>query len=98
MKITWSWLQDWVELPRTPEELAHALAMRGFPVASIEKGVALDPSIVVGRVLEVAPHPNADRLRLCVVEIGGRGKLSVAGGAPHRGPGHTVAGGPSCVQ
>jgi len=67
MKITWSWLQDWVELPRTPEELAHALAMRGFPVASIEKGVALDPSIVVGRVLEVAPHPNADRLRLCVV-------------------------------
>ena len=52
MKVTWAWLQDWVELPPTPEELAHALAMRGFPVASIEKGVSLDPAIVVGRVLE----------------------------------------------
>ena len=91
MKITWSWLQDWVELPRTPEELAHALAMRGFPVASIEKGVALDPSIVVGRVLEVAPHPNADRLRLCVVEIGGGTKLSVVCGAPNVAAGQSVA-------
>ena len=91
MKITWSWLQDWVELPRRPEELAHALAMRGFPVASIEKGVALDPSIVVGRVLDVAPHPNADRLRLCVVEIGGGTKLSVVCGAPNVAAGQSVA-------
>src|SRR6266850_510856 len=91
MKVTWSWLQDWVELPATPEELAHALAMRGFPVASIEKGVSLDPAIVVGRVLEVAPHPNADRLRLCVVEIGGGTKLSVVGGAPNVAAGQSVA-------
>src|SRR6267143_5327713 len=91
MKVTWSWLQAWVELPRTPEELAHALAMRGFPVASIQKGVALDPAIVVGRVLEVAPHPNADRLRLCVVEIGGGTKLSVVCGAPNVAAGQLVA-------
>ena len=91
MKVTWAWLQDWVELPPTPEELAHALAMRGFPVASIEKGVSLDPAIVVGRVLEVAPHPNADRLRLCVVEIGGGAKLSVVCGAPNVAEGQSVA-------
>src|SRR5882672_1960729 len=91
MKVTSSWLQDWVELPPTPEELAHALAMRGFPVASIEKGVSLDPAIVVGRVLEVAPHPNADRLRLCVVEIGGGTKLSVVCGAPNVAVGQSVA-------
>ena len=42
MKVTWGWLQDWVELPATPEALAHALAMRGFPVVSLEKGGAPD--------------------------------------------------------
>ena len=80
MKVTWGWLADWVDLPATPEALAHALAMRGFPVASIEKGVSLDPAIVVGRVLDVAPHPNADRLRLCSVDVGAA-RLSIVCGA-----------------
>ena len=51
MKVTWGWLADWVDLPPTPEALAHALAMRGFPVASIEQRVSLDPAIIVGRDL-----------------------------------------------
>ena len=75
MKVTWGWLGDWVDLPPTPEALAHALAMRGFPVASIERGMTLDPAIIVGRVLEVSPHPNADRLR------------SPDADSPHRGCG-----------
>src|SRR6267143_702804 len=72
MKVTWGWLGDWTELPPTPEALAQALAMRGFPVASIDHGTALDldPTIVVGHVLDVSQHPNADRLRLCRVDIG----------------------------
>jgi len=90
MKFTWGWLGDWVDLPATPEELAHGLAMRGFPVASIERGVSLDPSIVVGRVLEVSPHPNADRLRLCSVDIG-TVKLSVVCGASNVAAGQSVA-------
>ncbi len=90
MKFTWGWLSDWVDLPATPEDLAHALAMRGFPVASIERGVSLDPAIVVGRVLEVAPHPNADRLRLCSVDIGSA-KLSIVCGASNVAAGQSVA-------
>src|SRR6185436_2295770 len=90
MKVTWGWLGDWTELPPTPEELAHALAMRGFPVASIEKQTALDPTILVGRVIEVAPHPNADRLRLCQVDIGGA-RLSIVCGASNVAAGQTVA-------
>ncbi len=90
MKLTWGWLADWVDLPPTPQALAHALAMRGFPVASIEQGVALDPTIVVGRVLEVSPHPNADRLRLCSVDIGAA-KLSIVCGASNVAPGMAVA-------
>jgi phenylalanyl-tRNA synthetase beta chain len=90
MKVTWGWLQDWVDLPRTPEALAHALAMRGFPVASIQQGTALDPTIVVGHVLDVSPHPNADRLRICAVDIGAA-KLSIVCGASNVAAGMAVA-------
>jgi phenylalanyl-tRNA synthetase beta chain len=90
MKVTWSWLADWVDLPPTPEALAHALAMRGFPVASIEQAAALDPAIIVGRVLEISPHPNADRLRLCTVDVGGT-SLSIVCGASNVAAGQAVA-------
>ncbi len=90
MKFTWGWLNDWADLPATPEALAHALAMRGFPVASIEKGTSLDPTIVVGRVLTVSPHPNADRLRLCSVDIG-TAALSIVCGASNVASGMSVA-------
>ncbi len=89
MKVTWGWLRDWVEFPGTPEELAHALALRGLPVQSLEKGVTFDAGIVVGRVLEVAPHPNADRLRLCSVDIG-TARLSVVCGASNVAAGQSV--------
>src|SRR3989442_12991621 len=92
MKVTWGWLADWVDLPPTPEALAHALAMRGFPVASIEQGIELDPAIIVGRVLEVSPHPNADRLRLCSVDVGSA-KLSIVCGASNVAAGGSVRGG-----
>src|SRR3989442_7813486 len=90
MKVTWGWLADWVDLPPTPEALAHALAMRGFPVASIEQGIELDPAIIVGRVLEVSPHPNADRLRLCSVDVGSA-TLSIVCGAANVAAGQLVA-------
>src|SRR5882762_4689851 len=90
MKVTWGWLADWVDLPPTPEALAHALAMRGFPVASIEQGITLDPAIIVGRVLEVSPHPNADRLRLCSVDVGSA-TLSIVCGASNVAAGQAVA-------
>ncbi len=90
MKVTWGWLGDWVDLPPTPQELAHALAMRGFPVQSIEQTVSLDPSIIVGKVLEVAPHPNADRLRLCAVDVGSA-RLSIVCGATNVAAGQSVA-------
>src|SRR5258705_1095707 len=90
MKVTWGWLADWVDLPPTPEALAHDLAMRGFPVASIEQRVSLDPAIIVGRVLEASPHPNADRLRLCVVDVGSA-KLSIVCGASNVAAGQLVA-------
>ncbi len=91
MKVTWSWLSDWVDLSGTPEELAHALAMRGFPVQSLTRGKSLDPAILVGEVLAVERHPNADRLSLCQVDIGSPARLSIVCGAPNVAAGQRVA-------
>ena len=90
MKTTWSWLEDWVEMPGTPEELAALFAMRGFPVQSMERGTSFDPGIVIGEVLEVGRHPNADRLSVCAVTIGS-GRLSIVCGAPNVAAGQRVA-------
>src|SRR3989442_11203413 len=90
MKVTWGWLADWVDLPPTPEALAHALAMRGFPVEAIEQRVSLDPAIMVGRVREASPHATADRLRLCVVDVGSA-TLSIVCGAANVAAGQLVA-------
>ena len=90
MKITWKWLEDWVDLPERPEDLAGLLAMRGLPVQSMERGASFDPGIVVGNVVEVARHPDADRLSLCTVDIGSA-RLSIVCGAPNVAAGQRVA-------
>lgn len=90
MKLTWKWLEDWVELPERPEDLTRLLAMRGLPVQSLERGASFDPGIVVGRVVETARHPDADRLSLCTVDIGST-RLSIVCGAPNVAAGQRVA-------
>lgn len=90
MKVTWTWLGDWTSLPESPEALARLLATRGLPVESLEQGTTYDPAIVVGRVLEVVPHPNADRLRLCTVDVGA-GTRSIVCGASNVAAGQRVA-------
>jgi len=91
VKVTWSWLADWTALPESPEALAHQLAMLGFPVQSLEKGIVFDPGIVVGEVLEANPHPNADRLRLCRVTVGAGDPLQIVCGASNVAAGQRVA-------
>lgn len=90
MKVTWTWLADWVELPASPEELAHLLAMRGLPVQSLERAESYDAGIVVGEVLEVGRHPNADRLSLCQVDVGSS-RLSIVCGVSNVAAGQRVA-------
>jgi len=91
VKVTWSWLADWTALPESPEALAHGLAMLGFPVESLVKGRTFDPGIVVGLVLEANAHPNADRLRLCRVDVGTGEALQIVCGASNVAAGQRVA-------
>ena len=82
MKLPMSWLRDWVEVDVAPEPLADVLTRRGFYVEGIETRGHSYPGVVVAKVLEVAKHPNADKLSLCRVDAGA-GVLSIVCGAPN---------------
>ena len=88
MKIPLSWLKEYVEVSIPVEELAHRLTMAGTEVASVETIGGWD-NCYVGQVLQVERHPNADRLTLCTVDIGGE-QLRVVCGAPNVAPGQRV--------
>ena len=82
MKLPLSWLRDWVEIDADADRIAACLTMRGFYVEGWETLGGDFPGVVVARVLEVARHPNADRLSLCRVD-GGSGEVQVVCGAPN---------------
>lgn len=69
MKIPISWLKDFVDIPVSVNELAEKLTMAGLEVGSVDR-IGGWKKCLVGWVRSVAPHPNADRLRLCEVDTG----------------------------
>lgn len=79
MKLPISWLHDWVALEATPDVLADSLTRRGFYVEGIEAHGHAYPGVVVARLIDVAKHPNADKLSLCRVDSGA-GELHVVCG------------------
>ena len=93
MRVPLSWLKNYVPCDIPAHELAHRLTMAGNEVGDVEiVGAALDPErLVVGRVLSVDPHPNADRLRLPTVDIGGGETATVVCGAPNVAAGQKIA-------
>ncbi|MEM9058211.1 MAG: phenylalanine--tRNA ligase subunit beta, partial [Pseudomonadota bacterium] len=83
MKISEAWLKTWVEVPVDTAQLAHQLTMAGLEVGGIEPAAGAFSNVVVGYVKAVEPHPNADRLRVCVVDAGGEETLQIVCGAPN---------------
>lgn len=70
MKFSEQWLREWVNPAVSTEALAEQLTMAGLEVDAIEPVAADFSQVVVGRVLSVAPHPQADRLQICQVDVG----------------------------
>ena len=101
MRVPLSWLKEYVEIPLPVPELAERLTLAGLEVADIEKiglpdaALPWDPErILVGEILEIRPHPDADRLVLATVEYGGGRPKTVVTGAPNLrvgDKGHKVA-------
>jgi phenylalanyl-tRNA synthetase beta chain len=70
MKISLSWLKEFVPYEDTPDALSDLLTRAGLEVASIETRGADFPNVVVAQILESSRHPNADRLSVCRVDDG----------------------------
>lgn len=81
MRISLNWLRELVEIKLSPEELAETLTMAGFEVEDIEDRRTWANGVVVGKVLERQPHPNADKLSVCQVDVGGDEILNIVCGA-----------------
>ncbi|WP_018935697.1 phenylalanine--tRNA ligase subunit beta [Thioalkalivibrio sp. ALJ24] len=83
MRISIEWLQDWLQIDETPQDLGHRLTMAGLELDAIEPAAPAFHGVRVGRVLTVEPHPDADRLRVCQVEAGENEPLNIVCGAPN---------------
>ncbi|MDZ8049838.1 MAG: phenylalanine--tRNA ligase subunit beta [Aulosira sp. ZfuVER01] len=81
MRISLNWLRELVEIKLSPEELAETLTMAGFEVEDIEDRRTWANGVVVGKVLERQPHPNADKLSVCQVDVGAAETLNIVCGA-----------------
>src|ERR1700712_1455594 len=83
MKFTLSWLKDHLETSASLDSITETLTRVGLEVENVEdKAAALAP-YVVARVVSAEQHPNADRLRVCIVETGEGAPVQVVCGAPN---------------
>lgn len=93
MKISYSWLKQFIQTDQTPEELSLILTNIGLEVESLETVQAVAgglEGLVIGHVLSCVQHPNADRLRVTTVDVGGPEILQVVCGAPNVAQGQKV--------
>jgi len=72
MLLSLNWLKDFVDIPKSigPEKLGELLSLHTVEVEKVEFQADKYKGVVIGKILEVKPHPNADRLRLALVDIG----------------------------
>ena len=94
MRVPLSWLTDFVPLTAEPRAIAEALDRLGLEVEGLEAPGEEITGVRVARILEVRPHPNADKLQLCDIEFGD-GTTTVVCGAPNVAAGMVVAYAPS---
>src|SRR5947199_9807731 len=81
MKFSVNWLREFVELPPSIDALAELLTMSGVEIEGIQKRGADFDKVVVAQIMDSKPHPNADRLTVCVVDDGTGTKRQIVCGA-----------------
>ncbi len=83
MNVTLNWLKTYINFALAPSELAERLTMLGIEVESIKHLGAELAGVVVGKVNAITPHPNADKLVVCQVDVGEAAELQIVCGAPN---------------
>lgn len=90
MIVSVSWLRKYVDIGVDAATLAHDLTMHGLKVERLETSGLTERAVVVGHVLEAGPHPGADRLSVCRVDVGTGEPLEIVCGAPNVAAGQRV--------
>ena len=90
MQIPESWLRAFVNPDLDTDALAHRLTMAGLEVEELAPAVPPFHGVVVARIDEIAPHPDADKLRVCQVDDGSGQRLQIVCGAPNAAAGLIV--------
>ena len=83
MQFSENWLRTLVDPPLGTAELAHLLTMSGLEVEDCRAVAPAFSGVVVGKVLKVEKHPNADKLKVCQVDVGAAKPLGIVCGAPN---------------
>ena len=91
MKFSELWLREWVNPAIDSDALANQITMAGLEVDGVEPVAGSFHGVVVGEVVECAQHPNADKLRVTKVNVGGDRLLDIVCGAPNCRQGLRVA-------
>jgi phenylalanyl-tRNA synthetase beta chain len=89
MKISELWLREWANPDLDSKALVEQLTMAGLEVDSVEPCAPALDKVVVGRVLEKNLHPNADKLSVCLVDIGADAPVQIVCGATNVAAGGT---------
>ncbi|WAJ71394.1 phenylalanine--tRNA ligase subunit beta [Catenovulum adriaticum] len=91
MKFSESWLREWVNPAISSEALVEQITMAGLEVDSVEPVAGEFSGIVVGKVVECGPHPDAEKLQVTKIDVGGDELLDIVCGAKNCRQGLTVA-------
>jgi phenylalanyl-tRNA synthetase beta chain len=91
MRIPEEWLRSWVNPSLSTEALADRLTMAGLEIEDIHRRAPPFTGVVLGKILTAEQHPNADRLRVCTVDVGAHAPLQIVCGAPNARSGLFVA-------
>ena len=83
MQFPESWLREFCNPPLSTQALADTLTMAGLEVEELQAVAPPFTSIVVGEIKEAVQHPDADRLRVCQVDVGQGALLNIVCGAPN---------------
>ena len=90
MKVLLSWLKDYIDINESPETIAEALTMSGLEVEGIVQPAKNLTNVVVGKILTKSPHPDADKLSLCTVDVNKGMPLQIVCGAQNMKAGDKV--------
>ena len=90
MRISFNWLKEFIALDVTADELAARMTMLGLEIESItEPGKEIN-DVYVGHILDIQPHPDADKLVVCQTDVGQEEPLQIVCGAKNMKPGDKV--------